>query len=202
MAKIAAWFGGGQAGCEQDDERHGAVSECATDETDSQAARLRIPLRDGGATRRVDDACAATAQHGVAEHGQAESVGVGKRKGACGAQQRADKHRARRSYGGAMAQRRGQRGRPGLEHHPQGEDPEGRGRAPSARSLQRGGGDAVAVLEHANPRHGRPGKPEHPRPGTPHDVLRPLADPVGAAMEITDFGDCDSKLLLAMCASV
>src|SRR6185503_4169945 len=52
----------GKRGGEQDDERHCAIPERTTDETDSQASRFGIPLRHGGATCRVDDACAATAQ--------------------------------------------------------------------------------------------------------------------------------------------
>ena len=91
-----------------------------------------------------------------------------------------------------MAQRGRGRGRAGLEHHPEGEHPERARRTRSVGHVQCGDGDAVAVLQHADPRHGRPREPKHPSPGVADDVLRPLADPVGAPVEIPDFDDCDS----------
>ena len=90
-----------------------------------------------------------------------------------------------------VAQRGRGRGRARLEHHPEGEHPERARRARSVGQVQRSDGDAVAILQHADPRHGGPREPKIHLREWPHDVMRPLTDSVRTTVEVADFDDCD-----------
>ncbi len=124
--------GPGAEAADDDDERHGAVGPAAVDEAGPPALLLRVPLGHDVDAAGVHHPGADPAEHGVAEVGHPDRVGLGEYPVADDpADDAADDHRPPDVEDAAVAQVPGEDLDEGLEDDEEGERPERPARGPS-----------------------------------------------------------------------